>query len=405
MPSPRLFLSPPHMSGREVDEVALAFASNYVAPGGPALAAFEQAFKALTGFPHAVALTSGTAATHLALRHLDVGPGDEVWAASLTFIGSVGPAVHERATLVFFDSDETTWCLDPGLLDETLRSAARRNRLPKALIPTDIYGQSCDLDAIVSACAAYDVPVLCDSAEAMGAGYKGRHAGRGAWGAIYSFNGNKIITTSNGGMLASEDEALIEHARKLSQQAREAVPHYEHEEVGYNYRLSNILAAIGIGQLGALESRVARRRAIFARYRAQLSSLPGVSFMPEADYGRHNRWLTVMLVDPKGFGASPETLRLALEAHDIESRPVWKPMHLQPVFKDARYVGGGVAERLFAQGLCLPSGTAMSDDDVDRVCAVIAGVQRRESPARSSMSSNRAVADAEALRPMAAGLA
>jgi len=372
MTRPQLFLSPPHMSGREFEEVGRAFASNYVAPAGPALEAFEAAFKAHTGFAHAVALTSGTAATHLALRHLGVGPGDEVWAASLTFIGSISPAVHERATPVLFDCDEATWTLDPDLLAERLAAAARLGKLPKAVVPTDLYGQSCDIDRLVALCDEYEVPVICDSAEAMGALYKGRHAGRGAWCAVFSFNGNKIITTSNGGMLASDDEQLIAHARKLSQQAREPAPHYEHAEIGYNYRLSNVLAAIGLGQLSVLEARVARRREIFARYRQRLGALAGVSFMPEAAYGRHNRWLTVLLIDPAAFGATAEDLRLALEARDIESRPVWKPMHLQPVFKDAVRVGGAVSERLFDIGLCLPSGSAMSDDDVDRVCEILA---------------------------------
>jgi len=361
------------MSGREIEHVAKAFASNYVAPDGPALGAFEEAFKARTGFPYAVALTSGTAATHLALRHLQVGPGDEIWAATLTFIGSIGPAVHERATPVFFDCDESSWTLDPDLLAQSLELAARRGRLPQAVVPTDLYGQSCDLDRICALCANYGIPVLCDSAEAMGARYKDRHAGRGAWGAVFSFNGNKIITTSNGGMLASDDATLIEHARKLSQQAREPAPHYEHIEVGYNYRLSNILAAIGIGQLSVLESRVERRRAIFGHYRRGLGSLPGISFMPEAAYGRHNRWLTVILVDPTTSGTTREKLRLALEERNIESRPVWKPMHLQPVFKDAPYVGGGVSARLFADGLCLPSGSAMTYSDVDRVCEIMRG--------------------------------
>jgi dTDP-4-amino-4,6-dideoxygalactose transaminase len=367
----RLFLSPPHLSGREQEEVLKAFASNYIAPAGPALARFEEAFKAYTGFPNAVAVTSGTAATHLALRHLGIGPGDQVWAATLTFIGSVGPAVQERASLTFFDCDRATWTLDANLLEEALAKAARNNRLPKAVIPTDLYGQSCDLDALIAACARYEVPVLCDSAEAMGTRYKDRQAGVGAWAAIYSFNGNKIMTTSNGGMLASGDNVLIEHARKLSQQARENAPHYEHIEIGYNYRLSNILAAIGIGQLENLDSRVVRRREIFARYRENLKSAPGISFMPEASYGRHTRWLTVMQIDPAQTRRTPEDLRLALEKHNIESRPVWKPMHMQPLFNGVPVMGGKVAEEFFARGLCLPSGSAIRDADVDRVSSII----------------------------------
>ena len=377
MSEARLFLSPPHLSGREIEEVTKAFASNYIAPIGPALARFEEDFKAYSGFPYAVALTSGTAATHLALRHLEVGPGDEVWAASLTFIGSVGPAVQERATPVFFDSDAETWTLDSNLLAERLEHGARLGRLPKAVIPTDLYGQSCDLDVIVAMCAEHGVPVICDSAEAMGAKYKGRHAGRGAWASIFSFNGNKIMTTSNGGMLASDSPELIDHARKLSQQARDPAAHYEHTETGYNYRLSNILAAIGVGQLAVLDERVDRRRAIFARYKDRLGGLPGVSFMPEAAYGRHNRWLTVLLVEPEAFGATREDIRLALEERDIESRPVWKPMHMQPVFRDSPMVGGGVCERLFEIGICLPSGSAMTDAEVDRVSDLFQAVGRR----------------------------
>ena len=375
--SQRLFLSPPHMSGREAEEVANAFASNYIAPAGPQLNAFEEAFKSYTGFPYAVAMSSGTSATHLALRELGAGPGTEVWGATLTFIGSVSPAAHERAQLRFLDCDRATWTLDPDLLDDELARANRENRLPKAVIPTDLYGQSCDLDRIVASCKRYDVPVLCDSAEGMGTRYKGRHAGRGAWAAIYSFNGNKIMTTSNGGMLASDDSRLIEHARKLSQQAREPAPHYQHEEVGFNYRLSNILAAIGLGQLSVLDDRVASRRRIFARYVERLGRIPGLTFMPEAEYGKHTRWLTVIQLDPAQIRTTPEQIRLKLESHDIESRPVWKPMHLQPVFKSSPRAGGAISEEFFARGLCLPSGSQMSDSDVDRVASIVAeSVQR-----------------------------
>jgi dTDP-4-amino-4,6-dideoxygalactose transaminase len=365
------------MSDREAQEVANAFASNYIAPAGPQLDAFESAFKAYTGFPHAVALSSGTSATHLALRELNVGPGDEVWGATLTFIGSIGPAAHERARLRFLDCDRATWTLDPDLLADELARASRESRLPKAVIPTDLYGQSCDLDRIVAACRKYDVPVICDSAEAMGTRYKDRHAGRGAWAAIFSFNGNKIMTTSNGGMLASDDAAMVEHARKLSQQAREKAAHYQHEEVGYNYRLSNILAAIGLGQLETLDRRVARRQQIFERYRQQLNSIAGLSFMPEATYGRHTRWLTVLQIDPNATAVTPEDVRLQLEERQIEARPVWKPMHMQPVFRDALRAGGAVAEEFFARGLCLPSGSQMTDADVDRVAGIVAQTVQR----------------------------
>ncbi len=372
----RIFLSPPHMSGRELDLVQQAFESNFVAPAGPMLKAFEEAFCAETGFAHAVALSSGTAALHLALRYLDVQPGDTVYAASLTFIGSVAAVSYERAEPVFFDCDPQTWTLDPELLAEALETDAARGRLPKAVIPTDLYGQSCDLDRLVAICDRYEVPVLADAAEGMGTRYKDRHAGKGAWAAAASFNGNKIITSSGGGMLASDDAALIERARYLSQAARQPVPHYEHTEVGYNYRMSNIVAAIGLGQLESLKDRVDRRRAIFNRYTEHLGNLPGITFMPEADYGRHTRWLTVMLVDEAAFGVGPEAIRLALEAENIEARPVWKPMHMQPVFEQARMVGGAVCEDFFARGLCLPSGSQLRDEDVARICAMISGLRR-----------------------------
>jgi dTDP-4-amino-4,6-dideoxygalactose transaminase len=367
----RIYLSPPHMSGEEARLVSEAFATNFIAPAGPALGAFEREFSELTGFTHCVALSSGTAAMHLALKGLDLQPGEEVWASTLTFIASIAPAVHERAIPVFIDSDEATWTMDPVLLEEGLARAAKQGRRPRPVIPTDIYGQSCDLDRIVGICKSYDVPVIADSAEAVGARYRDRHAGKGARAAVYSFNGNKIITASNGGMLATDDAALAETARHLATQAREPVPHYEHRTVGFNYRLSNICAAIGLGQLRALDLRVQRRRDIFSRYVARLGGLEGISFMPEATYGQGTRWLTVMMIDPEKNLSTPEIVRLALEARNIEARPVWKPMHMQPVFSSARSIGGQVASRLYEQGLCLPSGTAMSDDDVDRISQIV----------------------------------
>jgi dTDP-4-amino-4,6-dideoxygalactose transaminase len=253
-----------------------------------------------------------------------------------------------------------------------LGRAARSNALPRAIIPTDLYGQPCDLDAIVEAAAAYEIPVIADSAEAVGARYRGRHAGNGAWTAAYSFNGTKIITTSGGGMLASDDETVIARARYLSQAARQPVPHYEHTEVGYNYRLSNISAAIGRGQLLSLEQRVTRRRQIFALYEKLLSPVPGLSFMPEMEGTRANRWLSVLVVDKDAFGCDSEALRLALEAHNIESRPVWKPMHLQPAFRGLKCIGGELSEKFFDSGLCLPSGSQMSDSEVVRVAEIVA---------------------------------
>ncbi|MBI5519656.1 MAG: DegT/DnrJ/EryC1/StrS family aminotransferase [Desulfovibrio sp.] len=380
---PRLFLSPPHMGGSEQTRVAEAFASNYIAPLGPQVDAFEAAFSEYTGLPHCLAVASGTAAMHLALHCLGVKPGDVVLASSLTFIGSVSPARQLGAELCFIDSEPGTWNVDPAPLREALEHYAAQGRRVTAVIPTDIYGQCADYARLLDVCAPFHAPVVADSAESMGARYgQGPNTGEaachaGAWpglaASIFSFNGNKILTTSGGGMLASHDKKLIEHARKLSQQAREPAPHYEHAELGYNYRLSNLLAAVGLGQLEALEARVAQKRRIFRWYRELLGDVPGLSFMPEAATGKANRWLTViqLAVD---CGSAPEAVRLALEAEDIESRPVWKPMHLQPVFAGCRVFGGGVSEALFTRGLCLPSGTAMGREDVERVAGIVKAV-------------------------------
>jgi dTDP-4-amino-4,6-dideoxygalactose transaminase len=371
--TPRLFLSPPHMCGEEEKRVAEAFASNYIAPLGPQVDAFEAAFAEHTGIPHCLAVSSGTAAMHLALRCLGVGPGDLVLAASLTFIASVSPAHFLGATPVFLDADPASWNMDPELLREALTVLASEGRRVKAVIPTDLYGQCADYQRILDICAPFGVPVVADAAESVGARSGEVHAGAhpGLAAGVFSFNGNKIITTSGGGMLGSHDRELIAHARKLSQQSREPAAHYEHAEIGYNYRLSNLLGAVGLGQLEALEARVAQKRRIFAWYREALSGVAGLSFMPEAPTGKANRWLTVLLVDAEAFGASPEEVRLALEAENIESRPVWKPMHLQPVFAGCRMFGGAVAEDLFARGLCLPSGTAMEREDVLRVAGIV----------------------------------
>ncbi len=371
----RIFLSPPHLGPDESTLVAEAFASNWISSVGPQLDAFEREVAALIGVPHAVALSSGTSALHLALRHLGIGPGDEVWCSSLTFAASANPIVYERATPVFIDSEERSGNLDPALLAQTLDDAARRGRLPRAVVVVDLYGQCADHDPILAACARHGVPVIGDAAEALGANYKGRAAGSLGWCGVISFNGNKIITTSGGGMLVSHDAALIAHVRKLASQARDPAAHYQHSEIGFNYRLSNLLAAIGRGQLRVLEQRVTSRRRINARYNELLAGVPGIKLMPEERFGhaesRANRWLTVIQVDEAAFGAAPETIRLALEREDIESRPVWKPLHLQPVFANCRMIGGAISERMYARGLCLPSGSAMSDADIDRVALVV----------------------------------
>ena len=402
----RIFLSPPHMGGEEMRFVQEAFESNYIAPLGPMVDAFEREFADYIGIKHCVALSSGTAAMHLALRLLGIGPGDEVFASTLTFIGSVTPIVFQGMTPVFIDCDRESWNMDPDLLEAELERCVKKGKVPKAAVPTDLYGQCADYSKIFEICNKYNIPALVDSAEALGAKYKNHgdrswvigdgtqgqwiHAGKGAKAAIFSFNGNKIITTSGGGMLASDDKDFIEKARFLSQQAREPYPHYEHTEIGYNYRMSNIVAAIGRGQLRVLDERVEQKRKIFDFYRNRLRDIPGISFMPEAPYNRCTRWLTVMLVDPEKFGSDRESIRLALETENIESRPVWKPMHLQPVFSTsgpaanngkkqytARVVGGNVSEQLFENGLCLPSGTALSEKNLSRITEIILNCRKK----------------------------
>ena len=369
--SSRIYLSPPHMGGQEKAFVEEAFNSNFIAPLGPMVDAFEREMAAYTGIPYCLALNSGTAATHLALRGMGIGPGDVVLASTLTFIGSVTPVIFQGATPIFIDADPATWNMDPVRLAEAIDLCRKQGKMPRAVIPTDLYGQCCDYDQLRAVCEPFKIPIIADAAEAMGARHQGIHAGFDAYAAVFSFNGNKIITTSGGGLLASHDKALIDHARKLSQQAREPVPYYEHLEIGYNYRMSNIVAAIGRGQLKVLEQRVKERRRLFDYYVQALSDLPGVSFMPEATYGRSNRWLTVMRMDPAVCRKTPEELRLALESENIEARPVWKPMHQQPVFAHCTCVGGSVAEDIFAQGLCLPSGSAMTDAERERITRLI----------------------------------
>ncbi|RMG37990.1 MAG: aminotransferase class I/II-fold pyridoxal phosphate-dependent enzyme [Methanobacteriota archaeon] len=371
MEKKRIYLSPPHMSGHEQEYVREAFESNWIAPLGPHVDAFEKEFSEYLGSGHALALSSGTAALHLALQLAGVQRGDEVLVSTLTFVASANPIVYLGATPVFIDSEKVSWNMDPGLMQESILWKARQGKKPAAVVLVHLYGQSADIDPILNICREYEIPLIEDAAEALGARYKDRHPGTLGKAGIFSFNGNKIITTSGGGMLVSEDANFIAHARKLATQARDPAPHYEHSEIGYNYRMSNVLAAIGRGQLKVLEDRVTARRRIFEYYRRALGDLPGIEFMPEAPWGRHSRWLTVITIDPKAFGADREAIRLALEKENIESRPVWKPMHLQPVYKDCEVVGGEVAEALFRDGLCLPSGSAMSDLDLQRITSII----------------------------------
>ena len=432
----RIYLSPPHMSGRELELIRDAIESNWVAPLGPHVDAFErelvEALQRLTGIDAgartpergdgmcAVALSSGTAALHLALRiavsndgHRPTTEtrGNEILCPTFTFSATVNVIFYEGAIPVFIDSDAASWNIDPDILRDELRILARRGRLPRAVIAVDLYGQCADYDPIVRACAEFDVPLIEDAAEALGAVYWGRDratargealdlasgspsvltstaaltadarrvrpAGCFGAAAAFSFNGNKILTTSGGGMLVAHDQAFAEEARFLATQARDPAPHYQHSKIGFNYRMSNILAAIGRAQLAALPHRIAARRRNFEFYRNVLGSLPGVDFMPEAGFGRGTRWLTCLTFDPKQFGANREDVRLALEAENIEARPVWKPMHLQPVFETCRVRGGAVAERLFANGLCLPSGSVLTEQDLERICTVVKSTKRR----------------------------
>ena len=375
--SARIYLSPPHMSGAELDFVHAAFKANWIAPVGPDITAFEGQLCAVTGAKHAVALSSGTAAIHLALLLAGVKPGDEVLCSSFTFAGSAFPVRYCGATPVFVDSDAFSWNMNPELLEQAIVARASLGRSPRACIVVHLYGGPADLDPIMEICGRHGVAVIEDAAESLGATYRGRSTGAIAPLGVYSFNGNKVITTGGGGMLVAADGALAEEARRLATQARDPAPHYEHSAVGYNYRLSNVAAAIGRGQLAALPQRVARRREIFEWYRGRLAKLRGVAFMPEPAWAQGNRWLTCLTIDPAAAGADREAVRTALEKQNIESRPLWKPMHLQAVFAGCPAHVSGVSERLFRTGLCLPSGTAMTEADLERVAGVVEKVLRR----------------------------
>ncbi len=375
-PGSRIYLSPPHMGGDEMRLVADAFESNWIAPLGPQVDAFEQEFCEYVGVSHGAALASGTAALHLALLQHGVGPGDTVLVSSLTFAATANAVAYTGATPVFVDSEPSSWNMDPDLLAGELQARSAAGTLPAAVVVVDIYGQPADYDRILPVCADYSVPVIEDAAEALGAEYKGRQVGGFGRCSIFSFNGNKIITTSGGGMLVSDDQDLVRNTRFLSTQARDPAPHYEHSVIGYNYRMSNLLAAVGRGQLRVLSDRVEARRRIFDLYVQRLGHLAGVEFMPEPSWARSTRWLTCLTLDEQAFGASREDVRLALEAANIESRPLWKPMHLQPVFDSCEMVGGNVASSLFERGLCLPSGSALTPDQVDRIATIIASQAR-----------------------------
>ncbi|MES2808145.1 MAG: aminotransferase class I/II-fold pyridoxal phosphate-dependent enzyme [Bacteroidota bacterium] len=368
----KIWLSSPHMGAQEFNFVKEAFDTNWIAPLGPHVNGFEQDLQNYTGAKHAAALSSGTAAIHLALIMLGVGPGDEVICQSFTFSASANPIVYQGAVPVFIDSEPETWNMSPDLLEEAINERIAKGKKPKAIIPVHLYGMPAKIREIITIANRYDIPVIEDAAEALGSSINGKSPGTFGKVGVLSFNGNKIITTSGGGALLSDDAGLVERARFLATQARDAAPHYQHSSIGYNYRLSNVCAAIGRGQMTVLDERVSQRRKNYGQYLKALSALPGVTFLAEADGMTSNRWLTTILVDPvKTNGVTRETIRLALEKDNIEARPLWKPMHLQPVFEHYPAYVNGVSEQLFDGGLCLPSGSNLEAEDINRVIKII----------------------------------
>lgn len=370
-PSKRIYLSPPHIGTMEEELVAEAFASNWIAPLGAHVDAFEREVADYVGCRAALALSSGTAAIHLALRLCEVGIGDTVFCSNLTFVASANPILYLGATPVFIDSEPDTWNMSPNALRRAFERANRENRLPKAVIVVNLYGQSADMEPILEICTEYEVPVVEDAAESLGARYKGRMSGSFGKFAAFSFNGNKIITTSGGGMLVSDDCAAIEKARFWATQARDAARHYQHSEIGYNYRLSNVLAAVGRGQLRVLEERILARRTVFSRYQRELATVKGFTWMSEPAHFHSTRWLSAMLVDERECGISPVQLIEALDRENIEARPVWKPMHVQPLYSGYPYEPHdrdvSLSDTLFQRGICLPSGSNLSEAEQDRV--------------------------------------
>jgi dTDP-4-amino-4,6-dideoxygalactose transaminase len=356
------------MGTAEFDFVREAFETNWIAPLGPHVNGFEADLCAYTGIKHAAALSSGTAALHLGLIELGVGVGDEVICQSFTFSASANPIVYQGATPVFVDSETDTWNMSPVYLRQAIEDRMSKGQKVKAIIPVHLYGIPAKMDEIMAIAAEFYIPVLEDAAEALGSTLHGKGCGTFGEMGVLSFNGNKIITTSGGGALISNDESLISKARFLATQARDNAPHYQHSHIGYNYRMSNVCAGIGRGQMQVLDERVMQRRANYAFYVKSLGDLPGVQFVEDREGSFSNRWLTCILVDPsKSGGVSREIIRGALEAENIESRPLWKPMHMQPIFAEAPFYGDGTSERLFDQGLCLPSGSNLTQDDLDRV--------------------------------------
>lgn len=371
MSQKRIYLSSPHMSGEEIEMVREAFSENWIAPVGPHLDHFEREICEYTGARHGVALCSGTAALHLSLMLAGVGQGDEVMCSSFSFIASATPVIYQRATPVFIESEAESWNMDPEVLEEAVRDRLRQGIRPKAVVVVHLYGQSADIGRIRDVCRNYDMLLIEDAAESLGAYCGDRHTGTIGDFGVLSFNGNKIITTSGGGMLLTETSEQAESALHLATQARDPAPHYQHSSFGYNYRLSNVLAAIGRGQLKLIEDRVHARRRNLETYRNGFAGMPGIEMMPVDRHGRGNHWLTCITIDPVRFGADREDVRIALEKENIESRPLWKALHLQPVFKEYPYYGSGLSEKLFENGLCLPSSSSMTDEELERVIGII----------------------------------
>ncbi len=376
----RIYLSSPHMGGTEQHYVQEAFDTNWISPVGPNIDGFEEAIADYTGCGYAAALSSGTAAIHLALVLLGVGSGDEVICSTFTFSASVNPIVYQGATPVLVDSESHTWNMCPETLEAAIKDRLQQGRKPKAIVLVHLYGMPSKMDEIMKVAEQYDIPVIEDAAESLGSTYKGKALGTFGNMGIYSFNGNKIITTSGGGALVSKEKTLIDKARFLATQAREPAPHYQHSDIGYNYRMSNIVAGIGRGQMEVLSGHVDKRRAIYGAYRSAFGNLPGIHFLDEPEGCFSNRWLSTLLIDPSTStsGVDREHVRESLEKENIEARPLWKPMHLQPVFENCPYYGDGTSERLFEQGICLPSGSNMSDKQMDRVLREISALLNLE---------------------------
>lgn len=379
----KILLSPPHMSGKEQKYIEEAFQTNWIAPIGPHIDAFEQEMADHVAVRGAVAVSSGTAAIHLALELLDVGKGDRVFCSTLTFVASANPILYQGAEPVFIDSEPESWNMSPVALEKALLDADREGHLPKAVIVVHLYGQSAKMDEILALCEQYGVPIIEDSAESLGSQYKGKASGTHGRFGVYSFNGNKIITTSGGGMLVSDDEVALRKARFLATQAKDPAQHYQHSELGYNYRMSNILAGVGRAQLEVLNERVMARRKIFNRYQEELGNLQGIDFMSELKGTQSNRWLTTFTVNEQETGVKTNEILEWLLKEGIEARPVWKPLHRQPLFKGTKTYSHDerefVSERLFSEGICLPSGSNMTDDDQTRVITAIKGIVLRKS--------------------------